>query len=269
MLQTLGRRGKRMWAIAAMAALLSACAPVETVATGIGLLVLSPFIIASGLAQGLAFLPQTLGTDVDKLNEGLRQAKATSLDEAYRSLYGVSLSDNRVERRSGRIEGRSRPFRTMLEASYALQELLVEKGMDADEASHYLVCSIDTHNRSRGHILLSVVRRNSGMSSMTVLHKHSGARRLLRKEDPDWREPYRRTVDGDEIDMVVDWTGTEASHLESHKFVALLMVSAMESIKSGRRAPEYWQAERRWMNGESGEIIAECGSRGAVNTSGA
>ena len=35
------------------------------------------------------------------------------------------------------------------------------------------------------------------------------------------------------------------------------MVLAAEAVKSGKRSPEYWQVERRWMAGETTEIIRE------------
>ena len=35
------------------------------------------------------------------------------------------------------------------------------------------------------------------------------------------------------------------------------MVLAAEAVKSGKRSPDYWQVERRWMGGESVQIIRE------------
>ena len=39
--------------------------------------------------------------------------------------------------------------------------------------------------------------------------------------------------------------------------MATLMVLGAESVKSGKRAQDYWQAERRWMAGETTELIRE------------
>lgn len=239
----------------------------RTAAGGVGMLILSPFMIASGLAEGLAMLPYTLSTDLHQLNRGLMEAQATTLDEAYRSVYGVGIDDGRVDPQTGRVEGTARPFRSMLDATYALQKLLGEKGMDRETASHYILCSIDSHTRSRGHILLSVVYRHAGMNPIRVVHKHSGIVRTLRPSDPAWREPYRQSVEGELIDEVIDWAGLENRLLDSHKVVGMLMVTASESILAGKRMDNYWETERQWMSGQTDVIIEQTKRKGleAIN----
>lgn len=234
----------------------------RTVADGVGLLILSPLMIAGGLAEGLAMLPYTFSTNMHALNRGLMEAEATTLDEAYRSLYGCGIDNNRVDPKTGSVEGDRRPFRTMLEATYALQKLLVDKGMDPQTASHYILCSIDSHTRSRGHILVSVVYRHPGMNQIRVVHKHSGIVRTLQPRQPAWREPYHKDVNGETIDEVVDWGGLENYLLGSHKVVGMLMVSAVESILAGKRADNYWEIERRWMSGRTAEIIEQTRRKG-------
>lgn len=230
--------------------------------SGLGLLILSPLMIAGGLAEGLAFLPYTLATDLHQLNQGLMEANATTLEEAYQSVYGVSIDSPRVNPTSGKVDGVRRPFDNMLEASEALQKLLREKGMPADEASHYILCSIDSHTRSRGHILLSVVYRHPGMNPFRVVHKHSGIVRMLYPSQPAWREPYRTSSDGETIDEVIDWGGLENNLLKSHKVVGMLMVTASESILAGKRADDYWDIERRWMSGQTREIVEQTKKKG-------
>lgn len=249
--------------IAVVISMISAgCAGIQTAATGVGLLVLSPLMIAGGISQGLAFLPYTLTTDLDRLNQGLKESQATTLNEAYRSAYGVSIEDGRVNRQTGEIRGEDRPFRTMMEATQALQKLLADKGMTPEKASHYVVCSIDSHTRSRGHILVSVVYRHPGMQPIRVTHKHTGIVTTLRPEQSAWREPYEKSVDGETIDEIVDWAGFEYGLLGSHKVVGMLMVTAVESIQAGKRSDDYWGAERRWISGETGQIIEETKKKG-------
>ena len=89
----------------------------------------------------------------------------------------------------------------------------------------------------------------------------------FRPKDAGWREPYERDVNGQLIDEVVDWAGMEFDLLKQDKITGMLMVLAAEAIKSGKRTPEYWQVERRWMAGESAQIIQE--SLGKVKVQGA
>jgi len=79
----------------------------------------------------------------------------------------------------------------------------------------------------------------------------------FRPEHSGWREPYERDARGELIDEVVDWAGLEFGLLKQDKVVGMLMVLAAETVKTGKRSPEYWQVERRWMAGETTEIIRE------------
>jgi hypothetical protein len=64
-----------------------------------------------------------------------------------------------------------------------------------------------------------------------------------------WYEPCERDVNGQPIDEVVDWVAMEYKLLRQEKVVATMMVLSAESIKSGKRSPDYWQAEGPWMPG--------------------
>ena len=45
--------------------------------------------------------------------------------------------------------------------------------------------------------------------------------------------------------------------LRQDKVVATLMVLAAEAVKADKRAHDYWQAERRWLAGETAAVIRE------------
>ena len=45
--------------------------------------------------------------------------------------------------------------------------------------------------------------------------------------------------------------------LRNDKIVATLMVIAAESVKSGKRSTDYWEAERRWKAGETTKLVQE------------
>ena len=230
---------------------------VESIRRGFLNLVLSPLMIVSGLAQGLAFLPYTLGTSLSELNKGLQQAQAVSLDDSYKATFGVSINDARVNPQTGSISGDVRRFSNMLEATQALQKLLISQGMPEATAQRHVLASIDTHTRSRGHILLTVLYRQSGMEPFRVTSKHTGIVTTFRAQNSGWREPYERDINGQLIDEVIDWAGMEFELLKQDKIVGMLMVLAAEAVKSGKRTPEYWQIERRWMAGETVQIIQE------------
>lgn len=235
---------------------------VETFGRGVLNLVLSPLMIVSGIAQGVAFLPYTIGTGLAELNKALLEAQAVTLEDSYRATFGVSIEDPRLDRQTGEVAGermgygRLRP-RAMLEATRAFQRLLVSQGMPEEKAQHYVLGGVYSHVVSRGHILLAVMYRHPGMQPIRVVSKHTGIATTLRPDQMGWREPYARDVNGQAVDEVIDWAGIEYAHLRKDKVVATLMALAAESVKSGKRSPEYWQVEGRWIAGETTQVMQE------------
>ena len=251
---------------------LGACATPEaqrgadTFGRGLVNLVVSPFMIVTGLAQGLAFLPYTIGTGLDELNKGLIDAQAVSLDDAYRATHRVSIADPRVDRKTGQVAGQHFGFgqhrpEAMLEATHAFRRLLLYQGMPQAKAEQYALVGDYRQVRSRGHILLAVVHRPNGMQSFRVRSKDTGIVTTFRPENQGWLAAYERDVDGRNLDEVIDWTGIEYASLKRDKVVAMLMVLAAESIKSGKRSPDYWLAEKRWHSGDTASVIAEAAAK--------
>ena len=234
----------------------------ETFARGLGYLVLSPFMIVGGILQGLAFLPYTLGTGLAELNRGLMQAQAVPLDDSYKATFGVSISDQRVNQQTGEIRGqeglygRYRP-QAIMEANRSFQRLLVSQGMSQENAQHYVLAGNYAYAWSRGHIILAVTYRHSGAQPFRVASRETGIVTTFRPDQRAWHEPYERDVNGQAIDEVIDWTAMEYKLLRQDKIVATLMVIAAESVKSGKRSPDYWEAERRWKAGETAQLIRE------------
>lgn len=243
----------------------------ETFGRGVLNLLLSPLMIVAGLAQGLAFLPYTIGTGLTELNRGLLQAQAVPLDDSYKATFGVSIADSRVNQQSGEIAGeqglygRYRPA-AIFEATNAFQRLLISQGMPEDKARHYVLAGVYTHTWSRGHMLLAVVYRHPGMEPFRVASKHTGIVTTFRPDQRGWREPYERDTNGQIIDEVIDWTGMEYALLKQEKVVATLMVLAAESVKSGKRSPDYWQAERQWIGGDTARVIQDSMGRVKLDT---
>lgn len=272
-MENAGQARRVLLSLASITVLLMACAPndphnsgIEAVGTGVMGLVLSPLMIVAGLAQGLAFLPYTLGTGLEELNKGLIQAQAVSLEDAYRATYGLSITDPRVHPKTGQITGQHFQFgqfrpQAMQDATSAFQGLLMSQGMPEAKARHFILVGDYTQTRAQGQILMAVVYRHPGMAPIRVLSKETGIVSTLRPEHQGWYRAYERDVDGRIIDEVIDWTGLEYKLLQQDKVVALLMVITAESIKTSKRSPDYWAIEKRWNAGESNQIMAVTAQR--------
>ena len=238
----------------------------ETFGQGMKNLILSPFMIVAGIAQGLAFLPYTIGAGLTELNKGLLQANAVPLDDSYKATFGVSIDDQRVDQKSGKVKGQDGLYgryrsEAIFEANRSLQRLLVSQGMPEREAKNYVLTGNYRYALTRNQILLAVVYRHPGEQPFRVSAKQTGIVTTFRPDQRGWHEPYERDVNGQPIDEVVDWAAFDYKLLRQEKIVATLMVLAAESIKSGKRSPDYWQVEGPWMAGETAEIMRQSQSR--------
>jgi len=239
----------------------------DTFGRGMANLILSPFMIIGGLAQGLAFLPYTIGMGLDDFNRALRDAQAVTMDDAYRATFNVtSIADPRVDPKTGEVAGENFGFgryrpEAMLEATRAFQRLLVSQGMPEEKARYYVIVGDYSQTRTRGHILIAVVYRHTATEPFRVASKQTGIVTTFRADQMGWRSPYERDVNGQVIDEVIDWVGIEYAALKQDRLVATLMVIAAESVKSGKRSPDYWQAERRWIAGATTQVMAESADR--------
>jgi hypothetical protein len=224
-------------------------------------------MIIGGLAQGLAFLPYTIGMGLDDFNRALRDAQAVTMDDAYRATFNVtSIADPRVDQKTGEVAGENFGFgryrpEAMLEATRAFQRLLISQGMPEAKARHYVIVGDYSQTRTRGHILIAVVYRHTGMEPFRVASKQTGIVTTFRADQMGWRSPYERDVNGQAIDEVIDWVGIEYAALKQDRLVATLMVLGAESVKSGKRSPNYWQAEHRWIAGATTQVMAESSDR--------
>jgi len=240
----------------------------NTFGQGLKNLILSPFMIVSGIAQGLAFLPYTIGTGLGELNKGLLQANAVPLDDSYKATFGVSIADQRVDRQSGKIQGQPGQYgryrsQAIFEANTALQRLLVSQGMSEAKAKNYVLVGNYQYAFTRGQILLAVVYRHPGEQPFRVAAKQTQIPTTFRPGQRGWHEPYQFDAEGHPLDEVIDWAALDYKLLREEKIVATLMVLAAEAIKSGKRSPEYWQVEGPWMAGDTGKVVAE--SQGRVS----
>lgn len=260
----------RRWSGAMLVAipLLFGCAtpggpsPVEVFGRGLAGLLLSPLMIVAGIAQGIGFLPYTVGTSLTELNRALVQAQAVTLDDSYKATFNVPVNDPRVNQQTGEISGatglygRYRP-EAIFEANRAFQRLLVSQGMPPTTAEHYVLAGDYTYAWSRGQILLAVAYRHPGRQPFRVVAKHTGITTTFRPDQRGWYEPYARDVDDRVIDEVINWAAMEYSLLRQDKVVATLMALAAEDVKSGKRRADFWPAQQRWLAGDTTQVMQE------------
>ena len=241
----------------------------DTFGQGVKNLILSPFMIVAGIAQGIAFLPFTVGTGLNELNKGLLQANAVPLDDSYKATFGVSIDDQHVDQKSGEVKGKDGMYgqyraEAIFEANRSLHRLLVSQGMPEKEAKNYVLTGNYRYAFTRNQILLAIVYRHPGEQPFRVAAKQTGIVTTFRPDQRGWFEPYERDVNGQAIDEVVDWVAMDYKSLRQEKVVATMMVLSVESIKSGKRSPDYWQAEGPWMAGKTNDVVRQ--SQGRAKT---
>jgi hypothetical protein len=234
----------------------------ETFGRGVLNLVLSPVMIVAGIAQGIAFLPYTVGMGLSELNKALLQANAVSLDDSYKATFGVSIADRQVHQKTGDVYGQEGLYgrykpEALPAANQAFQRLLVSQGMSEETARTYVLVGNYSHAWSRGQILLAVERRDVGSQPFRVSGKRTSIVTTFRPDQRGWYEAYERDVEGRPLDEVLDWAAMEYALLRQDKVVATLMVLAAEAVKADKRAPDYWMAERRWLAGDTSAVMQE------------
>ena len=174
----------------------------------------------------------------------------------------MPVDDARVNQQTGEVAGATALYgryrsEAIFEANRAFQQLLLAQGMPPATAEHYVLAGDYTYAWSRGQILLAVVYRHPGRQPFRVVAKHTGISTTFRPDQRGWYEPYTRDVEGRVVDEVIDWAAIEYRLLRQDKVVAMLMALAAEDVKSGKRRPDFWPAEQRWLAGETTPVMQE------------
>jgi len=223
-------------------------AGLKRVGKGLAQLILAPFQIAAGLMEGIAAMPYYLSTSLNEINKGMIQANAKiTLDDTYESAYGKRISAVPDTGDTGEV------FRRMKHATDYLQKVLKRYGVAHPE--HYILTSIDTAN-SMGYTLFAVVYRPSG--TIRVIDKYDGKTiQTFERADRLFYEPFEKDVIGRPLDVIIDWAGLSRDFIGTQKAQAILITMAANSIVNGKKSPDYWDAERRWIAGEYRVIVEE------------
>ena len=174
------------------------------------------------------------------------QAKI-GLDDTYEAAYGTKLKDVPESGDTGEV------FRRMKHATESFQKVLKTYGVH--DAGRYILTSIDTANKD-GFTLFAVVYRPS--DSIQVFDKYKASIiRNFSKEDRLFYEPFQKDINGRALDEIIDWAGLPREDIKTQKAQAILITLAANSVVDGKKSPNYWEAERRWIAGQFREITDE------------
>ncbi|EDN70639.1 secreted protein [Beggiatoa sp. PS] len=219
----------------------------STALAGLGHLLLSPIQIAAGLLEGIASVPYYLSTSLQEINQGLIAAQADiTLDDTYESAYGKRLSQVPASGETGVI------FRRMKHATQFFQTVLKQYGIA--ESNHYILASIEED--SRQYTLLAVLYRS--FKTIEVMDKHDGQRiRSFSLTDRLFYEPYAQDSKGNRLDTVIDWAALPLDAIQTQKAQAIFITLAANSVLNDKKTPNYWDIERRWLEGQAHEIIEQ------------
>lgn len=210
--------------------------------------ILSPLQIAAGLLEGIASVPYFLSTNIHEVNRGMVEAQAQiALEDTYEAAYGTKLTEVPDSGDTGEV------FRRMKHATESFQKVLKTYGVH--DAERYILTSIDTANKE-GFTLFAVVHRPA--DAIEVFDKYNPSLvRKFRKADRLFYEPYQKDVTGRELDGIVDWAALPREDIKTQKAQAILITLAANSVVEGKKSPEYWEIERRWIAGQFREITNE------------
>jgi hypothetical protein len=219
----------------------------STALAGLGHLLLSPLQIAAGLLEGIASVPYYLSTSLQEINQGLIEAQADiTLDDTYESAYGKRLTQVPPSGDTGEI------FRRMKHATEFFQKVLKQYGVL--ESNHYILTSI-TDNRSED-VLFAVVYRSA--DTFEITDKYDGKTvRTFSSKDRLFYEPYAKDIQGNQLDIIIDWAALSLDTIQTQKAQAILITLAANSVLNEKRTPEYWDIEKRWLAGQAHQIVEQ------------
>lgn len=217
-----------------------------TLLQGVMNLVLSTVQIAVGLMEGVSSLPYYANTSLTDINNGMVQTQAKiTLDDTYEGAYGKRISQVNPSGDTGEL------FRRMKHATQFFQRVLSHYGVA--DASNYYLTSIDTA-KNDGYTLFAVVYRPT--KNITVIDKYNNKTlRNFSSDDRLFYEPFQFDAKGNPLDVIVDWAGLPNDQFGTQKQQAILLTLAANAVVSDKKRTDYWEAEKRWIDGQFAEIV--------------
>ncbi len=239
---------KKLLVILLSSYLVVACTAVSMIGSGVAHLVLAPVQIALGVLEGITSLPFYLNNSIHSINEGLVQAQAKiTLGDTYQSAYNKRINDVPSNGETGVV------FRRMKEATQFFQTVLKQYGVP--DFDRYILASVDTATDA-GYTLYSVIYRPT--NTIQVVDKYDGRSiRTFSTEDRLFYDPYKQDAQNKSLDVIIDWAGLSKDSTQTQKGQAVLVTIAANSVLNGKRSPDYWETEKRWIAGDYRKITEQ------------
>ena len=209
-------------------------------------LLFAPMMIVAGLFEGIATAPYLIEGDLHDMNVKMEAAKANvTLDETYQYAYQRRLENVPKSGDTGRV------FHHMRDVTAHFQKVL--KGYGVDDPERYLLTAVRSADHA-GYTLYGLIYRPAGPIR---IRDRNGGFRTLTPVERAYYTPYERDAAGYPLDVVIDWAGVPRTTIKTQKGQAILMTLAANSVLINRRNDDYWTLQRRWMDGDFMNIVAE------------
>jgi len=199
-----------------------------------------------GGAPGLIMLPLLMAIDVHAANSAMEQANSqATLAQTYQFVYDRDLG------RVGDSGSTGQVFRDMKGATMHFRELL--RGHGVAFPQNFVLVKVGTAD-SKGYTLYALVHR----PAQTIRIRDAAGRIFtLTERDDAFYRPYRTDINGQLLDVPIDWAGVPRTTIATQKGQALLMTLAANSVLLNAKADEFWSIEKRWRQGDYRRIVAE------------
>lgn len=220
--------------------------PASALGQVLGYILVSPALILIGLVEGISSAPYYVSGDIHAMNAEMEAADANvTLDQTYQYAYNRPLDTVPKSGDTGKV------FRHLGEANPYFQNVL--KGYGVADYDRYLITAIRTADRE-GYTLYGLVYRPT---RQIRVRDESGQVRTLGPRNRLYYRPYEVDADGAPLDSVIDWAGVPRTTIKTQKGQAILMTLGANAVLINRRSDDYWEAERRWLDGHHKEIATE------------
>ncbi len=220
--------------------------PAQALGQALGYLVVSPVLILVGLLEGISSAPYYIEGDIHAMNAEMEAANTdVTLDQTYQYAYNRRLETVPKSGDTGKV------FRHLGEATPYFQNVL--KGYGVPDYDRYIITAVRTADRE-GYTLYGLVYRPT---KRIRVRDDSGRVRTLGPRDRLYYRPHEIDADGAPLDAVIDWAGVPRTTIRTQKGQAILMTLGANAVLINRRSDDYWEAERRWIDGYHKEIATE------------
>ena len=136
-------------------------------------------------------------------------------------------------------------------ATEHFQKILKKYGLK--NYSQYVLTAIDT---DEDYILYATIERK--LNFIKVSDKKKADKILsLNPDDLKYYEPYEMDSSDNPLDTIIDFGAVSKKDAFTHKTQSILITMAANSVLEKKKSPNYWNVEKRWINGEAQSVMEE------------